>query len=67
MAKRYVAGASGLPFAFLRGYVGTVRFGERNIRPITCPFTGEVNAPRVPARDPTSRSFTPPRRPAPAK
>ena len=43
MANRYVAGASGLPFAVLRGYAGTdlVRHTP-NIRPITCPFTGEV-------------------------
>jgi glutaconate CoA-transferase subunit A len=42
MANRYVAGASGLPFAVLRGYVGT-DLPERTptIRPITCPFTGE--------------------------
>ena len=50
MANRYVAGASGLPFAVLRGYSGTglmdgaVGGGplEPSIRPITCPFTGEV-------------------------
>jgi glutaconate CoA-transferase subunit A len=43
MANRYVAGASGLPFAVLRGYTGT-DLAERteSIRPITCPFTGEV-------------------------
>ena len=42
MANRYVAGASGLPFAVLRGYVGT-DLPERtdSIRPIACPFTGE--------------------------
>ena len=42
MANRYVAGASGLPFAVLRGYNGTglVAHSE-NIREITCPFTGE--------------------------
>ena len=42
MANRYVAGASGLPFAVLRGYVGT-DLPERTptIRPIECPFTGE--------------------------
>ena len=42
MANRYVAGASGLPFAVLRGYVGT-DLPERTptIRPIACPFTGE--------------------------
>src|SRR6201994_2776819 len=43
MANRYVAGASGLPFAVLRGYVGTdLMTATPNIRPITCPFTGEV-------------------------
>jgi glutaconate CoA-transferase, subunit A len=43
MANRYVAGASGLPFAVLRGYVGTdLVAATPNIRPITCPFTGEV-------------------------
>jgi glutaconate CoA-transferase subunit A len=43
MANRYVAGASGLPFAVLRGYTGTDLAAQTpNIRPITCPFTGEV-------------------------
>jgi glutaconate CoA-transferase subunit A len=43
MANRYVAGASGLPFAVLRGYVGTdLPAHTDNIRPIACPFTGEV-------------------------
>ena len=43
MANRYVAGASGLPFAVLRGYVGTDLAGRTaTIKPITCPFTGEV-------------------------
>ncbi len=42
MANRYVAGASGLPFAVLRGYVGTDLVRQTaNIKPITCPFTGE--------------------------
>jgi glutaconate CoA-transferase subunit A len=43
MANRYVAGASGLPFAVLRGYRGTdlARHTE-TLAPITCPFTGEV-------------------------
>jgi glutaconate CoA-transferase, subunit A len=43
MANRYVAAASGLPFAVLRGYQGTdlaARTGT--IKPITCPFTGET-------------------------
>ena len=43
MANRYVAGASGLPFAVLRGYVGTdLPAQTETIRSITCPFTGEV-------------------------
>jgi glutaconate CoA-transferase, subunit A len=52
MANRYVAGASGLPFAVLRGYNGTDLYrletlkagpGEPpTIKPITCPFTGET-------------------------
>ena len=49
MANRYVAGASGLPFAVLRGYNGTglesLNAGHEvapTIKPITCPFTGET-------------------------
>jgi glutaconate CoA-transferase subunit A len=49
MANRYVAGASGLPFAVLRGYNGTgleSLNGDHDaaptIKPITCPFTGET-------------------------
>ncbi|WP_327026120.1 CoA transferase subunit A [Micromonospora sp. NBC_01739] len=43
MANRYVAGASGLPFAVLRGYTGTdLPRHTANIRPIECPFTGET-------------------------
>ncbi len=50
MANRYVAGASGLPFAVLRGYSGTglmdlaAGTGARppSIKPIACPFTGET-------------------------
>src|SRR5689334_11113083 len=47
MANRYVAGASGVPFAILRGYSGTGLegltglSGQPAIQPITCPFTGE--------------------------
>lgn len=43
MANRYAAGAAGLPFAVLRGYVGT-DLVERTptIAPISCPFTGET-------------------------
>jgi glutaconate CoA-transferase, subunit A len=43
MANRYQAGASGLPFAILRGYRGT-SLGEHTagVADITCPFTGET-------------------------
>jgi glutaconate CoA-transferase subunit A len=52
MANRYVAGASGLPFAVLRGYVGTDLVDTTSsIAPITCPFTGEVLT-AVPALNP---------------
>jgi glutaconate CoA-transferase subunit A len=52
MANRYVAGASGLPFAVLRGYVGTDLPGQSaTIASITCPFTGEVLT-AVPAVNP---------------
>lgn len=41
MANRYVAGASGLPFAVLRGYSGTSLVGHSpSVATITCPFTG---------------------------
>jgi glutaconate CoA-transferase subunit A len=52
MANRYVAGASGLPFAVMRGYTGTdlVKHTE-SIASITCPFTGEVLT-AVPALNP---------------
>ena len=43
MANRYVAGASGLPFAVLRGYTGTgLADHAANIAEITCPFTGDT-------------------------
>ncbi|GAA1296079.1 CoA transferase subunit A [Saccharothrix xinjiangensis] len=52
MANRYVAGASGLPFAVLRGYTGTDLPGvTATIKPITCPFTGE-RLTAVPAVNP---------------
>ncbi len=42
MANRYVAGASGLPFAVLRGYAGTdLPQHTDTISTVTCPFTGE--------------------------
>jgi glutaconate CoA-transferase subunit A len=52
MAARYQAGASGLPFAVMRGYVGSdlPKFNKK-ILSITCPFTGEVLA-ATPALNP---------------
>jgi len=42
MANRYAAGASGLPFAVLRGYVGTDLLRHTStVAIVTCPFTGE--------------------------
>ncbi len=42
LANRYVAAASGLPFAVMRGYRGTdLPEHTATIAPITCPFTGE--------------------------
>jgi len=42
IANAYVAGAARLPFAVLRGYTGSdLPKYNRNIRFITCPFTGE--------------------------
>ena len=42
MAARYQAGASGLPFAVMRGYVGSdLPKVNPRIKTITCPFTGE--------------------------
>ncbi|WP_306360232.1 CoA transferase subunit A [Nocardia sp. CC227C] len=52
MANRYAAGASGLPFAVLRGYAGTdLAAVTPTIAFITCPFTGERLA-AVPALRP---------------
>jgi glutaconate CoA-transferase, subunit A len=52
MANRFVAGASGLPFAILRGYTGTDLPDQTStVAPITCPFTGEVLT-AVPALNP---------------
>jgi glutaconate CoA-transferase, subunit A len=51
LANRYVATASGLPFAVMRGYRGTdLPAHTSTIAPITCPFTGEVLT-AVPALD----------------
>lgn len=42
MANRYVAGAAGLPFAVMRGYVGTdLPKHSLTVAPVTSPFTGE--------------------------
>jgi glutaconate CoA-transferase, subunit A len=41
MANRYAAGAAGLPFAVMRGYVGTDLYERTRVEPIACPFTGE--------------------------
>ncbi|MEX1275767.1 MAG: CoA-transferase [Bacteroidota bacterium] len=51
MATRYVAGASGLPFGTLRGYVGTDLMQHTRTEQITCPFTGE-DLTAVPALNP---------------
>lgn len=49
MANAYDAGAAGLPFAVLRGYIGCdLPKVNPNIRSVTCPYTGEVLA-TVPA------------------
>ena len=41
MANRYAAGAADLPFAVMRGYLGTDLVAYTTVAPITCPFTGE--------------------------
>jgi glutaconate CoA-transferase subunit A len=42
LTARYVAGASGLPFAVLRGYAGTGLVGRTaTVSTVDCPFTGE--------------------------
>jgi glutaconate CoA-transferase subunit A len=52
MATRYAAGAGGLPFGVLRGYVGTdLAAHTTTIRAIECPFTGE-RLTAVPAINP---------------
>ncbi len=51
MANRYAAGAARLPFAVMRGYVGTDLARRANVRLIECPFTGERLA-AVPALRP---------------
>jgi glutaconate CoA-transferase, subunit A len=43
MANRYLAGASGLPFAIMRGYRGTdLPAHTAGVADLTCPFTGEI-------------------------
>lgn len=52
LTNRYVAGASGLPFAVLRGYAGTGLLQHSpSVQMIDCPFTGETLA-AVPALRP---------------
>ncbi|HEX3803918.1 MAG TPA: CoA-transferase [Solirubrobacteraceae bacterium] len=51
MANRYVAGASKMPFAVMRGYIGTGLVAHTRVQPITCPFTGE-QLTAVPALNP---------------
>ena len=51
MANRYAAGASALPFAVMRGYVGTELVAHTNVKSVTCPFTGELLT-AVPALNP---------------
>ena len=52
MATRYAAGAAGLPFGILRGYIGTDLPKHTNtIKTVECPFSGEVLA-AVPAINP---------------
>lgn len=42
MANRFAAGASGLPFAIMRGYRGTsLPANTAGVAEISCPFTGE--------------------------
>ena len=51
MATRYTAGASGLPFGILRGYLGTDLVDRTNVATIESPFDGEEVA-AVPALNP---------------
>lgn len=51
MAARFTAGASGLPFAVLRGYLGTDLAARTRVGWVECPFTGERLA-AVPALRP---------------
>ena len=52
MAVLFTAGAAGLPFGVLRGYIGTDLIAATNsVATVTCPFTGELLA-AVPALRP---------------
>ncbi len=51
MANRYAAGASDLPCALMRGYLGTDLVARTRVEPVTCPFTG-VQLAAVPALRP---------------
>jgi glutaconate CoA-transferase subunit A len=51
MANRYAAGASRLPCALMRGYIGTDLEHHTQVRRIQCPFTGEQLV-AVPALNP---------------
>ena len=51
MANRYAAGAARLPFAVMRGYVGTDLVKHTRVTPVTCPFTG-AEPMAVPALEP---------------
>jgi glutaconate CoA-transferase subunit A len=51
MANRYAAGASRLPCALMRGYLGTQLVEHTRVEPVTCPFTGEQLV-AVPALNP---------------
>jgi glutaconate CoA-transferase subunit A len=50
MANRFAASAAKMPFAVMRGYVGTDLIDRTRVEPITCPFTGEELV-AVPALD----------------
>jgi len=49
LAAAFTAGASGLPFGVLRGYLGTdLAAANPNVKSVACPYTGEILA-TVPA------------------
>ena len=51
MANRYLAGASDMPVAIMRGYAGTDLVDHTNVKTVDCPFTGQTLA-AVPALTP---------------